>query len=93
VAAARPVEDLGGLAVHLAELPAWGVVLIDQAEFDLDHRKPTDRPGGSVDELLALYDANVSLARRAVASRTDAELLRAVDSAPRRCRDLPRCRG
>ena len=29
-------RTLGGLAVHLAELPAWGVVLIDQAEFDLD---------------------------------------------------------
>jgi uncharacterized damage-inducible protein DinB len=61
--------------VHLAELPTWGVVLIDQAEFDLDDRKPTDPSGGSVDELLALYDANVRLARRAVASRTDAELL------------------
>ena len=68
-------RTLGGLAVHLAELPAWGVVLVDQAEFDLDERKPADRPGGSVDELLALYDANVTLVRRAVASRTDAELL------------------
>ena len=40
-----------------------------------DPRRSGGAPGGAVDELLALYDANVTLVRRAVASRTDAELL------------------
>jgi uncharacterized damage-inducible protein DinB len=68
-------RTLGGLAVHLAELPAWGATLVEQAEFDLESRTPAHRADGSLEELLALYDANVSLVRRAVASRTDAELL------------------
>src|SRR5262249_4768710 len=60
-------RTLGGLAVHLAELPAWGAALIEQAEFDLDDRASPDRSLESLDALLALFDANVSLARKAVA--------------------------
>ena len=68
-------RTLGGLAMHLAELAAWGAVLVEQAEFDLESRRPADRSSASLDELLSLYDANVTLVRRAVASKTDAELL------------------
>ena len=72
----RRSRSLGQLALHLAELPRWGASVAAGAEFDLDQipAVPTTTPS-SVASLLALFTANASEARRAVSSRTDAELL------------------
>lgn len=69
-------RSLGQLALHLAELPRWGASVAAGAEFDLDQipEVPATTPS-SVASLLALFTANASEARRAVSSRTDAELL------------------
>jgi uncharacterized damage-inducible protein DinB len=69
-------RSLGQLAVHLAELPRWGASVAAGAEFDLDQIPAASAATAtSVAALLSLFTANVSEARRAVSSRTDAELL------------------
>jgi uncharacterized damage-inducible protein DinB len=67
-------RTLGQLALHLAELPRWGASVAAGAEFDLEQISiaPPMAPSAA---LLTLYDANTSEARRAVSTRTDAELL------------------
>jgi uncharacterized damage-inducible protein DinB len=69
-------RTLGQLALHLAELPRWGASVAAGAEFDLEQISiaPPMAPS-NVAALLTLYDANTSEARRAVSTRTDAELL------------------
>ncbi len=74
----RPHErsmTLGRLATHLAELPAWGVQLIERAEFDLADRPGVDRAEPTASAIVALFDANTAAARSAVVQRSDAELL------------------
>jgi len=69
-------RTLGQLALHLAELPRWGASVASGAEFDLERIPVTPVvPPPTVAALLTLFNANTSDARRAVASRTDAELL------------------
>ena len=69
-------RSLAQLALHLAELPRWGAAVAAGAEFDLDQIPaiPATTPS-SVAALVALFTTNVGEARRAVSSRTDAELL------------------
>jgi uncharacterized damage-inducible protein DinB len=69
-------RTLGQLALHLAELPRWGATVAAGAEFDLEQIPAAAAPTPSTPgDLLTLFATNVNEARRAVASRTDAELL------------------
>jgi uncharacterized damage-inducible protein DinB len=70
--------SLGQLAVHLANLPQWTAVTLERVEFD------TNPPGvgrvttpafESGDQLLQIYDANVSAARALLARTTDAQFM------------------
>jgi uncharacterized damage-inducible protein DinB len=69
-------RTLGQLALHLAELPRWGASVAAGAEFDLEQMPATPSASpANVAGLLTLFEANSSEARRAVSTRTDAELL------------------
>jgi uncharacterized damage-inducible protein DinB len=70
---------MGGLATHLSNIPTWAIYTIDQDSLDL-------APGGkplppaelakSREDLLALFDSNVSKARAAISSASDADLFK-----------------
>jgi uncharacterized damage-inducible protein DinB len=71
--------SMGGLATHLANLPIWTVLTINQDSLDLEP------PGGgslrveekrSRREILEDFDKNVTAARDAVAGASDEELLK-----------------
>jgi len=69
-------RSLGQLALHLAELPRWGASVAAGAEFDLEQIPlAASAVPATVADLLTRFDGNSSEARRAVSSRTDAELL------------------
>lgn len=65
---------LGRLAGHLATIPHWMVITLEETEFDVDPADgeswqppvPTKR-----DEVLELFDRNVEQAREALAATTD----------------------
>jgi uncharacterized damage-inducible protein DinB len=65
---------LGGLATHVANLPNWGSITVNETELDLAGTPPAE-PARTRAELLARFDANVSAARAALASKSDAELM------------------
>ena len=69
---------LGRLAAHLAELPSWVAMTMQQTELDIDP------PGGtkyvspvfpSVDAMLASFDAHVKAGRAAIAAAADKDFM------------------
>jgi uncharacterized damage-inducible protein DinB len=69
---------LGGLAIHLANLPVWGTMTMQQTELDLNP------PGGaswtpprftSTVQALKTFDDNVKTARAAFAKASDGDYL------------------
>jgi uncharacterized damage-inducible protein DinB len=69
---------MGGLASHLANIPSWASLAIGSDSFDLAPQgQPVKAPGcNSREEVLALFDKNVSSAREAIAAATDEELFK-----------------
>jgi uncharacterized damage-inducible protein DinB len=65
---------LGQLAQHVATLPQWGSMTVNQSEIDIGGDWKVD-PIGSRAGLLALFDTHVSEARAALAGKSDAELM------------------
>lgn len=70
-------SSMGALASHIARLPGWGVLTIEDDSFDL---APGGVPArfpelGSSRELLETFDKNVADARSALAGATDEVLL------------------
>lgn len=67
---------LGRLAEHLAELPNWVGATMTRDSFDMEVGRPAGYTSPATrDAVLAMFDASVTGARGALASRTDAELL------------------
>ncbi len=68
---------MGRLAVHLALLPSWAVMTIEQDSLDIQppgappYQMPT---ANSRKEILALFDKSVSDARAAIAKASDAHM-------------------
>lgn len=63
-----------GLATHLANLPSWTVLAIEQDSFDVappDAEPPRQAPVASVAEALAMFDKNVADARAAIEATSD----------------------
>jgi uncharacterized damage-inducible protein DinB len=61
---------LGRLAIHLAELPGWANVTVNTDELNFaDGYNPSKAE--TTEELLALFDKNVSEARAALAGASD----------------------
>ena len=66
--------SLGQLAQHVATIPVWGAVTLNQTEFDVG---ADQRPAMMTKraDLLAAFDKNVSDARAALVGRGDGELM------------------
>jgi uncharacterized damage-inducible protein DinB len=68
---------LGGLAAHLASLPGFAIMALNQTEFDFN---PPGGPGftpprfESTAAALTTFDDNVAKARAAIASASDADI-------------------
>ena len=68
---------LGGLATHVANLPSWTALTVNQNELDI---APVGAPPYKMEpftstrELLAAFDKNVEDARKALAKATDERL-------------------
>jgi uncharacterized damage-inducible protein DinB len=70
---------MGRLAQHLAEIPAWVAKTIEMDEFDMAPvgAPPNDPlPVKTPREALALFDKNLGSARAALASTSDAHLMK-----------------
>lgn len=65
--------SLGALAQHVATLPMWGAMTVNQSEVDIGG-DPREDPLPTREAILALFDKNVSDARAALAGKSDAEL-------------------
>lgn len=69
-------RTLGGLAAHLANLPAWVVAVLQQDALDLAEPGPAAQlPFESMAATIARFDALVVASRRALVETPDAALL------------------
>jgi uncharacterized damage-inducible protein DinB len=69
---------MGWLAGHLANLPTWACLTLEQESFDLapGGNPPTPPPPPATNaEVLAMFDKNAAAARAAIAAATDDRLL------------------
>ena len=66
--------SLGQLAQHVATLPWWGQVTLQQTEFDVA-ANPQLAPVATRAALLDLFDRHSTATRQALAGKTDAELM------------------
>jgi uncharacterized damage-inducible protein DinB len=70
--------DLRGLATHIANLPKWTVMTLNEASFDMapEGEEPiTEDPIESVEGALEMFDASVAAAREAIVSASDDTLM------------------
>ena len=70
---------LGWLATFLGILPTWGIFTLGQDAFDVAPKggaAPQPRVASSRQELLAMYDKNMSGVRAALAAASDEQLRR-----------------
>ncbi|MBW7864916.1 MAG: damage-inducible protein DinB [Candidatus Hydrogenedens sp.] len=70
--------SLGELAVHMANIPHWGALTLQSADFDLigpDGKPKISDPFTTIEALLAAFDANSLAAREALESATDESLM------------------
>ncbi len=71
--------SMGWLAGHLANLPSWPTMIIQQDSLDLAPKGAPPTPPAApknVKELLDTFDRNVSEARKVIAGATDAQLMK-----------------
>jgi uncharacterized damage-inducible protein DinB len=66
--------SLGQLAQHVATIPWWGQVTLQQAEFDVAANAQL-APVADRAALLDLFDRHSAATRQALAGKTDAELM------------------
>jgi uncharacterized damage-inducible protein DinB len=66
--------SLGQLAQHVATLPNWGRVTLNESELDLSSQPPAD-PIRRRADLLSTFDRLVGETRTALTGKTDAELM------------------
>lgn len=70
---------LGRLATHLAELPGWCEVMLNESEFDIappGGQQYTPKAADSTADILALFDDNRKKAREMLAAMSDGDLMR-----------------
>ena len=70
-------SSLGDLAAHISRLPLWSKYVLQQPELDLGlpaNASIAGEPFTTVPELLERFDRNVSEARTALASMSDAAM-------------------
>ncbi|HSB09865.1 MAG TPA: DinB family protein [Blastocatellia bacterium] len=70
--------SMGALATHLATLPSWAAITVQQDSIDIAPQGEPPRkaePCNSREELLARFDQNIAAARAAIAGASDEKLL------------------
>ena len=70
--------DLRGLATHIANLPKWTVMTLEETAFDMEPEggEPiTEDPVDSVEQALEMFDASVAAAREAITNATDESMM------------------
>jgi len=67
--------SLGRLATHLAEIPQWAKTILSEPELNMisGQHKPNTRANKA--EVLAVFDANITMARDLMAGMSDAQLM------------------
>lgn len=65
--------SLGQLAQHVATIPMWGTMTLNQSEIDIGGSQPPT-PLRTRAEVLTLFDGNVASARAALVGKSDVEL-------------------
>jgi uncharacterized damage-inducible protein DinB len=66
--------SLGQLAQHVATLPMWGSVTLNESELDLG-ASPQPDPIATRAGILSLFDDNVSRTRASLVGKSDGELM------------------
>ena len=66
--------SLGQLAQHVANIPFWGQITLEQSELDLAVNPPMPELGSRA-AILKLFEDRVAGTRRALLGKTDAELM------------------
>jgi uncharacterized damage-inducible protein DinB len=66
--------SMGGLATHVANLPSWGSIALNQDSFDLATGGTAPQAASRVD-LLAAFDRNVASTRATLTGKTDPEMM------------------
>ena len=66
--------SLGQLAQHVATVPMWGAITINQSELDVSGTQSL-APVANRAALLALFDGHVAGTRSALVGKSDAELM------------------
>ena len=66
--------SIGGLATHLSMLPWWGLVTLNDPEFDLA-AFPNQAEASSRVQVLETFDHNVTATRGALTGKSDAEMM------------------
>jgi uncharacterized damage-inducible protein DinB len=69
---------MGWLAAHLADIPTWVPLAIQQDSIDIapeGHEPQPPKPPGSRGELLEKFDKNLAAARKAIAGAEDGVLM------------------
>ena len=70
--------NLGQLGIHIARLPTWTVMTLQQTELDIDPPGSSSFPSAqfeSTETLVKLFDESVKGARAAIASASDADFM------------------
>jgi len=70
--------ELGWLASHVARLPEWAVMTMQQDSFDMSAPAAASartKPATSRAELLATFDRNMAAARTAIAGANDEQMM------------------
>src|SRR4026208_539780 len=69
--------SMGALATHLANIPSWTAITLNQDSFDVspvDAPAPKTPEAHSITEVLEIFDQNVSTARAALEGASDEQL-------------------
>jgi uncharacterized damage-inducible protein DinB len=66
--------SLGGLALHLARLPHWGLQILTGAAYELTATAARPPEPDTLDQVLETFDRHVAEVRRALTDRTVAML-------------------
>ena len=67
--------EMGKLARHIAEIPAWITVALTTPEFDLANRPLNTAEVSSTEEVLKTHTDNVAAAIKAIENASDEEML------------------
>lgn len=70
--------SIRGLATHIANMPKWTVMTLEETSFDMEpegEEPITEDPIDSVEAALEMFDTNVAAARESIAHASDESMM------------------